>query len=317
MIAEFLSENYREYLCKFLEEHSSLGILLLDENFYILKCNKGFSKLISTDNSLEGSLLSDYLPEESKEELRVNLENGIGEFKLSVRSPEGSLHLANVYCFFVDKNYLMFWEIKPLSGSEIIEEFSVLNNELTNTVRELNKKNIELKKANETINRLLRVDPLTNIYNRRYFIEELEKSFSLFKRHGIPLSLVMADLDDFKKINDKWGHDIGDKVLISFAKKLQEMSREEDIAARIGGEEFMVLMPNTNYENAKKFAERVREFWSNQTIPPIDFFLSASFGVTGLWQNDSVDTVMIRVDNALYQAKRKGKNCVEGINESV
>lgn len=153
-------------------------------------------------------------------------------------------------------------------------------------------------------------DHLTGLPNRRSFYATAEKVFSLEKRTGQPISLLLLDIDHFKKINDKFGHDMGDKILQAFAGILRTTMRQCDFLVRLGGEEFGVLMPDTPPESAVDAAERIRvaaEKWAMGAIR-----LTVSIGVYGEKEAASdLDMYFRMADAALYRAKEKGRNRVE------
>ena len=151
-------------------------------------------------------------------------------------------------------------------------------------------------------------DPLTGIYNRRYYHEKIQKEMYKAKRYGLALSVIMTDIDFFKKINDTHGHDVGDEVLKHYTKIIQESLRESDTFCRIGGEEFIIILPHTNKEQAVKIADKLRKTieQSKKIIP-----ITMSFGVTQYISGESEDYLFKRVDNALYRAKENGRNRVE------
>jgi len=151
-------------------------------------------------------------------------------------------------------------------------------------------------------------DPLTGIYNRRYYYEKIQKEMYEAKRYGLSLSVIMTDIDFFKKINDTHGHDVGDEVLKHYTKIIQESLRKSDTFCRIGGEEFIIILPHTNKEQAVKIAEKLRKsIETSKKIVPI----TMSFGVTEYIRGESEDYLFKRVDNALYRAKKNGRNRVE------
>jgi diguanylate cyclase (GGDEF)-like protein len=168
----------------------------------------------------------------------------------------------------------------------------------------------ELKEANETISRLAATDELTRLSNRRSFNGFLTSAISAAVRHNYPLSMIMADLDHFKVVNDTFGHGEGDKVLQAFADLLRESIRAEDVAARWGGEEFIALLPHTSREAAAALAERIRVAFEQHSGSVTPISLSASFGVVQLQERDDADTLIRRADDALYRAKREGRNRV-------
>lgn len=156
------------------------------------------------------------------------------------------------------------------------------------------------------------IDFLTGLLNRRYFYKRAEALIELRKRQSFEISIIMLDIDNFKFINDIFGHDVGDKVIKSLAEVLKRESREVDIVSRFGGEEFCLVCPYTDLEGAVGLAERIRLGIIDVLIPThiCDVRFSASFGVTTLSLHRSLDDAIIRADDALYHAKREGKNQV-------
>ena len=120
----------------------------------------------------------------------------------------------------------------------------------------------------------------------------------------------MTDLDHFKRVNDTYGHDAGDKVLAAFADLLRKQTRATEILARFGGEEFIALMPHTGLKHALSTAERIRETLASTRIEPLSERVTASFGVAELTTGEEGDSLLRRVDKALYAAKNSGRNCV-------
>lgn len=157
-------------------------------------------------------------------------------------------------------------------------------------------------------------DHMTGLYNRRFFIEKTEQMITKNGYGYRPLSVIVCDIDNFKDVNDNYGHDVGDRVIIEFANVLQKIIREGDLLARIGGEEFIILLPNTNIQTASVVAERMREETQNLVLHSDDrnINITASFGVTDFANGDINDNIK-RADNALYEAKRSGRNRVSVI----
>jgi diguanylate cyclase (GGDEF)-like protein len=167
-----------------------------------------------------------------------------------------------------------------------------------------------LRVAHDRIITLMCTDPLTGIANRRIFLENLGRAISSAQRHHTPLSIIMADLDDFKSINDTYGHNAGDQVLQAFAALLMENSRQEDLAARLGGEEFIMILPDTGPKDAAILGERLRHHWQETTSQGFGIRVTASFGVAAFQLEDTMNGFIDRADQALYDAKRMGKNQV-------
>lgn len=167
------------------------------------------------------------------------------------------------------------------------------------------------------LNQLADHDPLTLLYNRRSFLERFEAAFLLAKRSKAPLSLLFIDLDDFKHINDTFGHDRGDKVLQEFAKILRANIRSTDIYARWGGEEFTVAFIDSHAKESLIRANKIREAIRKSDLLGLYLNkpLTISAGLTDIHKYDTIDTFISRADKAMYQAKREGKDRVSLLNE--
>ncbi len=177
--------------------------------------------------------------------------------------------------------------------------------------RELEKEKLRFQELSET-------DPLTGIFNRRKLDNILDEYVKLALRYNMPLSLIMFDIDHFKEINDNYGHQIGDNILIELANLIKTNLRETDFFVRFGGEEFMILMPETNLAYAKAKAESLRKLIEENVFKYI-YGLTGSFGAVEYGEKDNlgntqdiINSLIKRVDNALYRAKENGRNRVEG-----
>jgi diguanylate cyclase (GGDEF)-like protein len=165
----------------------------------------------------------------------------------------------------------------------------------------------------EEIYRMTIMDGLTGVYNKRYFMESLERELGRSKRYNRTLSLIMFDIDHFKDVNDTYGHLAGDHVLKELAQLVRGRTRSEEIVARYGGEEFAILVPETGQQGAVQLAEHLRSLveshrfvFENETIP-----MTISLGVATSGGHEWDSTTFIKhADSALYSAKRSGRNCV-------
>src|SRR5438309_8481842 len=156
-------------------------------------------------------------------------------------------------------------------------------------------------------------DGLTGCFNRTHALEMIDTELRRARRSQAPVSLLMFDLDHFKDVNDHHGHLCGDAVLAAVGAKMREVLRGSDLKCRYGGEEFVVLLPETPLEGAKRVADTLRRELSDMPIPWKDetIFITASFGVTvSLPAEISTEAVIGRADVALYRAKDQGRNCV-------
>lgn len=150
-------------------------------------------------------------------------------------------------------------------------------------------------------------DELTELYDRTVFNTMLDNENKQSERYHKLFSLLMIDIDDFKLINDTYGHQFGDNVLKSVAKQILKTIRESDIAARYGGEEFIILLPNTSAEKAGKLAEKIRQQIANIRFKS-DVSITVSIGVAGKRNGDTLEKMIKNTDIALYEAKSRGKN---------
>ncbi len=153
-------------------------------------------------------------------------------------------------------------------------------------------------------------DPLTQLGNRQAYDCAIKKEFEFCKRHQINLSLLICDLDKFKKINDTYGHKAGDAVLIATASIMASACRDSDIVFRYGGEEFAIILKNCDQHGAKALADRIREALTAHTVQFHDQLIkvSTSIGLAHLQSQDSPDSLFERADSALYEAKTQGGN---------
>lgn len=170
----------------------------------------------------------------------------------------------------------------------------------------------ELRRKAKELEHLSKTDPLTALYNRRYIIEKMEEERSRFRRYGKKFSLIIVDIDFFKRVNDAWGHDCGDYVLVETAKQLKSLLREQDCLARWGGEEFLILLPETDADGAEVLAERLRQSIEEKTFEyrKKRVAITLTMGVCEYAENISVDEAIRKADNALYEGKNRGRNCV-------
>jgi two-component system chemotaxis response regulator CheY len=167
-----------------------------------------------------------------------------------------------------------------------------------------------LAEAHETISRLAATDELTGLSNRRHFNENFTKAMSSAKRYHFNLSLIIADVDKFKLVNDTYGHSTGDQVLKLFATTIRSVARMEDITARWGGEEFILLLSHTPLDGAAVLAERIRSGFAAESRAEMSFIVTASFGVVELRSGEDAEDLIRRADAALYRAKEEGRNRV-------
>ncbi len=194
-------------------------------------------------------------------------------------------------------------------GAEIIR----LNKELVNLQREIVKKNAELERLTGEIQKLSISDPLTGVYNRRGFFEIGVREIARVKRFGYHLSIIIVDIDLFQQINDTYGHAIGDAILVETAKRCRAQTRKVDIIGRYGGDEFVLLLPETQMAEACLVADRLRTaFLKAFKIEQQSLSVTISLGVAGLKEDmTELSDLLDKADHALVRAKEAGRNCVK------
>lgn len=217
---------------------------------------------------------------------------------------------AVILAFYLTKNLNIYHYQPPELPLRVIISFIVVA--LLSGVYEYfrdsySKKIIALAKKNEM---LATIDPLTELPNRRYTIEQIKYEKIKNQRNKNTMSLMLCDVDDFKKINDKHGHHIGDKALVHLAQIFTKSIREQDIVCRWGGEEFLFMLPNTNKENAKLLADKIHLniHKSPLTIENKTFPITISIGVAEVVYDRNIELDIQEADNLLYHAKSTGKN---------
>lgn len=184
------------------------------------------------------------------------------------------------------------------------------------------RRSLRLWSKNKELQEMAAKDYLTSLYNRRFFMERLGEEISRSQRYKTPLSLLLMDIDDFKKVNDRYGHDCGDAVLKQFAARLRSVFRQEDNVARYGGEEFAALLPGIPLKGAEIAAERalaaIREvpFICSVNDGEVTLTVTASIGVSSFggehhcFKDELINSLLVRSDKALYDAKDKGRDLV-------
>jgi len=188
---------------------------------------------------------------------------------------------------------------------ELIE----LNQSLEGTVKERTK---ELSDANKRLESITVTDALTSLHNRRYAMQIMDKLWN--ENEGKSnLSCIMIDADHFKEINDTYGHDAGDKVLCELSRTLERSIRSDDFVCRLGGDEFLIICPNTDLSGAEKVAKKVYDFVNKLSVDVIDGSWKGSVSVGVATRNKAVESIseLIKLaDKSVYIAKKDGKNCV-------
>lgn len=202
--------------------------------------------------------------------------------------------------------------------SLLVDETDRMRQESVSLAKQLDRASLELDALKSDLGRTVAValtDPLTGVGNRRRFEEDLSKVLGEARTAGTPVSLVMCDIDHFKRVNDTFGHRVGDEVLKMFARTLESSVRSGDTIARYGGEEFAIILPGTAIGSAHQIAERMRSRFSSKRMTVRETnqdigVLTASFGVTEIKTGEVAADAVERADRKLYEAKSRGRNKV-------
>lgn len=210
--------------------------------------------------------------------------------------------------FFKDEVHALEHSFQDMAN-QINSTVEALKNERELLEQHVDERTAELQAAKEKLEILATIDRLTQLHNRAFGEDILLHENQRYARTGAEYSVILLDIDHFKKINDSYGHLKGDEVLQQLSTVLKDHTRKTDTVARWGGEEFLVICPDTHIEGASRLAETIRS-----KIESHDFGLSTpvtcSFGVSGSRPDEKTNQLLVRVDKALYQAKHKGRNCV-------
>ncbi len=302
-------------LSQWLKESDSVFALLLAPDGSIRARNRAGYRVFSPDppKSL-GLNIWDYLVSSDVQHLRQRLsgERTRQDARLLLNVANGqqdpiTLEVGLVRC---SGAILLLGSQERRYESQFETEILKLTNDLLLMTREGARKNRELKEANETIERLARTDALTGLANRRTLAETFGREIARAERLQEDLSVIMADLDHFKSINDNFGHKTGDQVLARSAAVFKSQLRPYDLAARYGGDEFVLVLPGTSTDGAIAVAERIRDVVADLTVPGCGRQITVSIGVAGWISGEAAEELVARADAALYNAKSFGRNRV-------
>ncbi len=290
------------------------GLLVLDKNERIVLANTSFATAAGVESEeLLGKKVSEF-PWHARDEDRQapwtsSMKAGAAEkgvlLDLELEGQEGRTYSVNSVPISDDKGTCR----GVLASFEDVTEIERKNVEMSRMLDKLRKSAKQVNRQNRELERLATRDPLTNCLNRRAFFEKGEKILRAGERYEYPVSIVMLDVDHFKKVNDDYGHAMGDEVLQRVGITMLNTSREADLVCRYGGEEFCILMPHVDIVEAAKAAERLRI-----AIAALDFDelrVTSSFGVSDLSTGAiDIQEMLDKADRSLYAAKRTGRNRV-------
>ena len=282
-------------------------LVITDEKFKIVKVNKTFEQIAG--NNLEVILSSGFLKfihiEDIAETLnsltKVNDVNPMVTFCNKLRKNNNTYIEVEWWCM-LNKGYIY------LSGRDVTAE-KAMKRKIEQTNKELLMLNEQLKEKNEKLLKSAITDELTGVYNRKFFEKRVVEEMEIADRANEKISLIIFDLDRFKLVNDNFGHQFGDEVLKRTTQIAGDLIRKTDFLNRVGGEEFAIILPNTNKTQAVFVAEKVRKALEDNKHFKVGQ-VTGSFGVAERMKAESLRSWYKRADNALYQAKNTGRNRV-------
>ena len=282
-------------------------LVITDEKFKIVKVNKTFEQIAG--NNLEVILYNGFLKfihiEDIAETLnsltKVNNGNPMVTFCNKLRKNNNTYIEVEWWCM-LNKGYIY------LSGRDVTAE-KAMKRKIEQTNKELLMLNEQLKEKNEKLLKSAITDELTGVYNRKFFEKRVVEEMEIADRANEKISLIIFDLDRFKLVNDNFGHQFGDEVLKRTTQIAGDLIRKTDFLNRVGGEEFAIILPNTNKAQAVFVAEKVRKALEDNKHFKVGQ-VTGSFGVAERMKAESLRSWYKRADNALYQAKNTGRNRV-------
>jgi len=285
------------------EQLANFNGFVLDEKMIERLSKDSASNVLFSNRDIFNKLKEQSIPKLNEmKEFSFVLENGRDQYLVQFIPIQNVLDITAGYFISISQN-----NQRALISSELLVQLILLSTAYLLSIALY----IGYQRSRLRIKKLAERDFLTGLYNRKKFNELLNREIDRSLRYNHTFSLAMIDIDHFKEVNDKHGHKVGDKVLVEFADVIKENLRVSDIYARWGGEEFIVLMPETKIEQALKVAERLRKAVENYSFSDISK-LTISIGVVQKPPLEmKIDEVIIRADNALYKAKNNGRNRVE------
>jgi diguanylate cyclase (GGDEF)-like protein len=215
----------------------------------------------------------------------------------------------SLYARFLLRGLLTLTDELVMQRDSLAQRIAEATQELLQRNSSLEEEILLRNKLEADLRELAITDPLTKLFNRRKLLEEMATAKIVSRRYNTGVAIILCDIDRFKAINDANGHDVGDAVLIRFAELLKQNTRETDVVARWGGEEFVILVTSNEAHKVVAIAEKLRQSIQDATFPR-SLNVTASFGVAILGTDADLDVLMSDADKAMYQVKAEGRNAV-------
>ncbi|WP_313567993.1 sensor domain-containing diguanylate cyclase [Acetoanaerobium noterae] len=313
---EFINLNDKvidsEKLYKSIFDASPDAIVMFDINYRILIASKSANEVLGFEGDcLVGENILQFFVDKESKRIEKNIRRVFNENNIGTTNYRGKKN-NNSTIYEVNSRAIKDENGNSINLVSIIRDVTqkvILEEVLEAREKQYKELAKELERKNISLSERVSIDNLTGIKNRYYFDERIKEEVDLAKRQKVSFSLLLFDLDHFKLVNDNFGHDIGDKVLKRVTDAVSKIIRSYDIFARWGGEEFVVLMPNTTEAEAVLAAEKIRKAVEDIIHPDIEK-ITISIGIA-IWEvDDDVDQIFVKADKALYTAKNQGRNRV-------
>jgi diguanylate cyclase (GGDEF)-like protein len=309
-------ERQPDALSKWLMDSEAVFALLLTPDGDICACNSAGARIFPSDLAGECRLnILDFLISSDADHLRQRLSGSESDrddsFFLNLARGDQSPVTVEARLVRCDSTFLFVGTQESQHESRFQTEVLKLANDLSMTIREIAQKNRELQKANEKIESLARTDALTGLANRRMLEETLLRDTARAERLKENLSIIFVDVDNFKSINDQFGHKAGDQVLASLGAIFKSHLRRYALAARFGGDEFILLLPGTNQDGTRIVAQRIRAAIAMLRVPDSPRQITVSLGIACFAAGETGEELVARADRALYRAKENGGDRIE------
>nr|MBO2494538.1 diguanylate cyclase [Clostridia bacterium] len=289
-VEDELEESRKQYVE--LAQEAPIGILKCDVEGNVVYINKKALEIFGSSNAGEISNINFFT-------FPLFVESGLSQKLKECMVNNLSQTVENSYTSKSGKNIWLRIHIKPLLNKDgMVKGAQLILDDIT-----------EKKEMERQLYEMSITDPLTNAYNFRYFIRKLEEEILRAQRAGESFSLIVFDIDRFKSFNDSFGHQVGDFILRATVDMVKGRIRRTDTLARWGGEEFIILLPNTKLEDAAKLAEELRQRLMQLKVGNNES-VTASFGVAEYQEGDTAYSILKRADAMMYKAKNDGRNCV-------
>lgn len=278
--------------------------ILKNEDVYNIKCFEGVYSFIKDKNKYSLYFIDSGEVGRDAEKIIIDIRReNMNSIIIATANGYDPEYISNILLAGADDVV-----VKPISRKVFMARLNA-NVRLQMHLKEMEKKNEELQDINSELNRLVITDGLTGLYNHKYIMDRLELEVEKSKRYNRPLSVIMMDIDHFKKVNDTYGHQVGDIVLRLVSDTMRLNLRKVDVVGRYGGEEFFIILPETELEQSVLIADKIRTVIETQVYDSEALKITISGGVA-CWENQTVGSFIKTADEFLYEAKRTGRNKV-------